>query len=143
MTTDLDLSRVPQAIFDRVNAYQREEMAWMDAYVRLQWPRWVCWLAERGTGITAHLLRLLVARYSGLEVVRSKGTSMNTVGVPGKGFRAGRQPHKQMVDNITTTIFKHKRSCKEVVVAGGNKTRPLCTEACVVAKRVFELGVPI
>lgn len=138
---DIDLSRVPQAIYDRVSAYQYAEMGFMDAHVRAQWPRWVCWLAERD-GFMASLLRVFVARYSGLEVVRGKNNNLSVVGQPGKGFRPGRQPHKQMIDSITTTIFKHQKTCKEVVVAGGAKARPNCTERCVVAKQTFELGVP-
>lgn len=142
INTNLDLSRVPQVIFERVNAYQHAEMAWMDAYVRLQWPRWVCYLAERD-GFMAHLLRVFVARYSSLQVVRNNNASMSVVGKPGKGFRAGHQPNKQVIDSITTTIFKHKRACKEVVIAGGQKARPNCSDACVVAKQTFTLGVPI
>lgn len=138
-TSQLDLESVPQVIFDRVSTYQRAEMVWMDAYVRLQWPRWICALAEKD-GFMAALLRIFVARYSGLEVVRNKNTSINT---PTKGFRAGQAPQKQMLDAITTTIFKHQKSCKEVVVAGGQKARPQCSEACVVAKQRFDLGVPL
>lgn len=135
----IDLKSVPQAIYDKVSGYQYAENVWMDAYVRMQWPRWVCALAEKD-GFMAALLRIFVARYSGLEVVRNKNTSIN---VPTKGFRPGRAPQKQMIDAITTTIFKHKRNCKLVVVAGGQKARPLCSDACVVAKQRFDLGVPL
>lgn len=129
---------IPQAVYERVSAYQRAEMVWMDAHVRAQWPRFICALAERD-GMLAHLLRVWVARYSGLEVVRGKNMSANT---PTTGFRPGRAPHKQMIDSITTTIFKHQKNCRAVVTAAGEKTRPNCTDQCIVDRHTFELGVP-
>jgi hypothetical protein len=129
---------VPQHVLDKLQAYQHEEMIWMDAIIRAEWPRWITYLAEKD-GFMAHLLRVFVARFSGLEIVRGRNFASNT---PKTGFRPGRGK-KETIDSVTSTMYKHQTSCKEVVIAGGQKTRPHCSERCVVAKRTFPLGIQI
>ena len=136
--TNQPQAAVPQAVLEKLENYQREEMIWMDAIIRAEWPRWITYLAEKD-GFMAHLLRVFVARFSGLEIVRGRNFATHT---PSKGFRPGRGT-KETIDSVTSTMYKHQTSCKEVVIAGGQKTRPHCGEACVVAKRTFPLGIKI
>ncbi len=129
-----------QEVLDRVSAYQDQEGAWIDAVVRTQWPRWVIWLGER-RNLFGLIMRAVIARFSYLEVVRQRELDMNLPG--GNGFRPGKGGGTR-VKAVTSTIYKHRKGCKEVVVADGEHTaRPNCTEACVVATKRFELNVPI
>lgn len=139
MNQTTDLSNIPEEIMQRVNAYQRAEMIWMDAHVRAQWPGWICYLAEKNS-IWSHLLRVVVAKFSGLEVVRNRNFVIGASS--GNGFRPGKAPSQKTIESITTTIFKHRRGCREVKLPNNQRGRPLCSDACVVGKEKFALNIP-
>lgn len=127
-----------QAITDKIAEYQELQAIFIDAIVRAQYPRWVIKLAESGDNLFTRLVRLVIARYAGLEVATQQHNKLES---HPKGFRDG---HARMVcDHITTTIYKHKKPCKQVVGADGKMYRPQCSEKCVVAKKDFQLSVQL
>lgn len=126
-----ELSAIPQEIVQAMMNYQQTEMVWLDAVIRAQWPAWVCNMAE-GDRFYCHLMRVFVARFSGLDCVRNQNTSIT-----------GKATKKQMLDSITTTVYKHVRACKLVTQPGGIKRRPTCGDSCVLARQKFTLNIPI
>lgn len=78
-----------------------EEGKWVDEIVRRQYPRWITWLAENG--LKSVLLRIVLAKMSGLEVQRAQNTNLHAL-TP--GFRTGKSGYT--ITSITTSILKRK-----------------------------------
>ena len=86
----------------KMHDFYLAEGQWVDEIVRNQYPKWVIWLAEKG--FKSSLLKIIIAKFSGLEIKRAQNTGLLDV-TP--GFRAGKAGYK--INSITTSVLKKGR----------------------------------
>ena len=83
------------------------EGKWIDEVVRQQFPAAIIWLAEKG--LRSSLMKIILAKLSGLEVKRSPDYEMFLANKG--GFRGSRSGYK--VNGMRVKIFKKGRLLEE------------------------------
>lgn len=124
----------------QIQQFQEEEGLWIDTVIRARAPRILVILAERGNGngLVSRSAALLASWWTRLEKGHKRHVARD---IRTKGFRKAHL--KETLAGITTTLYKHKRSCKQVRNADGVFSRPMCADACVVASHRFDIGIQL